>query len=161
MSGQPAVGARIIRAESIADLAAARALIEDYQRWLGLDLCFQGFDAEMRAFPGVYAPPRGRVLLGLHGAEAVGVVCLKDLGEGACEMKRLFVLPGAWGLGLGRALAEAIVAEARSIGYARMRLDTLERLGAAIALYRSLGFSEIAPYNDNPDPTVRYFERAL
>ena len=145
-----------------ADLAAARALILDYAGSLGFSLCFQNFDAEMAAFPGVYVPPSGALLLARHGGRPVGVVALRDLGDGACEMKRLHLDAAAPGLGLGRRLVEAIVAEARRLGYARMRLDTMPGPhDRAIALYRALGFRDIAPYGGPGIDGLVYLELDL
>ena len=127
-----------------------------------VDLCFQGFERELAELPGAYAPPEGRLLIARVGGDVVGCVGLRPLEPGICEMKRLWVEPGFGGRGIGRALAESIVAAAREIGYERMRLDTLpERMPAAQHLYRSLGFREIPPYYDNPLPGVTMLELAL
>ena len=151
------MAALIGEARGPADIAGCRVLFEEYQRGLGVDLCFQDFARELATLPGDYAPPRGRLLIARDGAEPVGCVALRPLGAVECEMKRMYVRPSHRGSGLGRALAERIVAEARSIGYRRIKLDTLPRLAAAIALYESMGFAEAARYNDNPVEGVRYF----
>jgi ribosomal protein S18 acetylase RimI-like enzyme len=144
------------------DLAQTRRLFRAYADWLGVDLCFQGFKRELAELPGCYAPPSGRLLIARVGGDVVGCVGLRPLEPGICEMKRLWVEPGFGGRGIGRALAESIVAAARDIGYGRMRLDTLpERMPAAQHLYRSLGFREIPPYYDNPLPGVTMLELAL
>jgi GNAT superfamily N-acetyltransferase len=145
-----------------ADIDAVRELFAEYERWLGVDLCFQGFADELRSLPGRYAPPRGRLLLARDavGADA-GVVAMWPLDEDTCEMKRLFVREPFRGQGLGRRLAEAIVETAVRVGYARMRLDTLERLTEAMMLYRSMGFCGIEPYYHNPLESVIYLEREL
>ena len=144
------------------DLAQIRRLFRSYADWLGVDLCFQGFEREVAELPGCYAPPSGRLLIARVGGDVVGCVGLRPLEPGICEMKRLWVEPGFGGRGIGRALAESIVAAAREIGYERMRLDTLpERMPAAQHLYRSLGFREIPPYYDNPLPGVTMLELAL
>jgi putative acetyltransferase len=144
------------------DLAQTRRLFRAYADWLGVDLCFQGFERELAELPGCYAPPSGRLLIARVGGDVVGCVGLRPLEPGVCEMKRLWVEPGFGGRGIGRALAESIVAAARDIGYGRMRLDTLpERMPAAQHLYRSLGFREIPPYYDNPLPGVTMLELAL
>jgi len=109
------------------------------------------FDAELNSLPGVFAPPKGRLLLATHDGKPAGCVALRDLGDGACEMKRMFVYAQYHGQGVGRALVEAIIEEARQIGYARMRLDTGARQIEAQTLYRSAGFRTIAPYYDLPD----------
>jgi ribosomal protein S18 acetylase RimI-like enzyme len=144
------------------DLAAARRLFLSYVGWLAVDLSYQNFDHELATLPGGYAPPTGRLLLAKAAGEAVGCVALRPLEPGICEMKRLWVEPGFAGHGIGRALAERIIAEARAIGYRRMRLDTMpERMPAAHHLYQSLGFVEIPPYYDNPVPNVVMLELAL
>ena len=150
------------RGQTPEDLAQIRRLFRSYADWLGVDLCFQGFERELAELPGCYAPPSGRLLIARVGGDVVGCVGLRPLEPGICEMKRLWVEPGFGGRGIGRALAESIVAAAREIGYERMRLDTLpERMPAAQHLYRSLGFREIPPYYDNPLPGVTMLELAL
>ena len=153
---------RIREAVSVSDIADMRALFIEYQRWLGQDLTFQNFSAELASLPGDYAPPLGRMLLARHvdGTPVAGVA-MKPLSAGTCEMKRLFVRRPWRGLGLGRTLAEAVVDAGRSAGYGRMRLDTFSKLSAAKELYRSLGFREIAPYYDNPLDGVIYMKKAL
>jgi GNAT superfamily N-acetyltransferase len=133
----------------------------EYADFLGVDLCFQRFQQEVDGLPGDYASPDGQLLLAIDDDRAVGCVAIRKLGEGVCEMKRLFVQPGYRGKGLGRQLAEAIIAEARRIGYGKMRLDTLASLKEAVGLYRSLGFIEIPPYRCNPLPNVVFMELLL
>ncbi|HEY4274868.1 MAG TPA: GNAT family N-acetyltransferase [Rhizomicrobium sp.] len=144
------------------DLAATKLLFEAYAASLGIDLSYQNFLDEMAAMPGKYAPPKGELLLarGADGA-ALGCVGLRALDDGACEMKRLYVTPEGRGLGLGRALAQRVVAEARRIGYGEMRLDTLPRLKAAIALYDDMGFVRIPAYYDTPIPGTLFFALSL
>jgi len=144
-----------------ADVATARELFVEYQSGLGVDLCFQGFDREIATLPGDYAPPAGRLLLARVGEDAAGCVALRPFAPGVCEMKRLYVRPAFRGHQVGRLRAERIGAEARAIGYARMRLDTLPVMGRAIALYGSLGFRAIAPYRPNPVPGALFFELDL
>lgn len=136
-------------------LAPVRALFREYAGSLGVDLAFQGFEAELASLPGRYAPPAGRLLLAWSRGEALGCAALRPLEGGACEMKRLYVRPEARGQGLGRRLAEAIRAEARAAGYARICLDTLPGMGAA-ATYAALGFRPIAPYTFNPLPGAAF-----
>jgi ribosomal protein S18 acetylase RimI-like enzyme len=149
------------QAASPADVATARTLFEEYQRALGISLCFQNFDAELAGLPGAYAPPEGRLLLAFAGGEPAGCVALRKIGEEICEMKRLWVRPTFRGTGLGRRLAEALMAEARGIGYRAVRLDTLPPMRAAQALYESLGFSDIPPYNEHPIEGTRFMEATL
>jgi putative acetyltransferase len=146
------------------DIATVARLFREYQISLGVDLCFQGFEEELTTLPGHYAPPRGEILIAHTGRVAAGVIGLRPLAgdeDAACEMKRLYVRPAFRAAKLGRRLAEAVLAEARRIGYRRMVLDTLQEMAAAQALYRSLGFVEIPAYYENPLPGVRYFECKL
>ena len=143
------------------EIAAARVLFEEYAAWLGVDLCFQGFAAELDNLPGLYAPPRGRLLLAWADAGAAGCVALRPLGDSICEMKRLFVRPAFRGQGVGRMLAEEIVAGAKAIGYASMRLDTLPAMSAATSLYESLGFERIPAYYTTPLQDTIFMELKL
>jgi ribosomal protein S18 acetylase RimI-like enzyme len=154
--------AQAIEPATSADVDAVRALLLEYAEALGVDLCFQGFDRELAELPGEYAPPRGRLLVARdeHG-DAVGCVALRALSHDICEMKRLYVRPALRGAGLGRELALAVVEEARGLGYARMRLDTLPSMSAAARLYESLGFLDIEPYYENPVAGARYLELEL
>ena len=143
------------------DLRTVRALLREYETELGIDLCFQGFEQELASLPGDYAPPRGVLLVAEVEGAAAGCVALHPLDAGTCEMKRLYARPAFRGRGVGRALAEGVIAEARRIGYGRMRLDTLPVMTEAQALYLRLGFVEIAPYRENPVPGARYMELSL
>ncbi|WP_103021045.1 GNAT family N-acetyltransferase [Salinibacter altiplanensis] len=150
------------RAETEADLDAARRLFRAYVDGLDFDLDFQEFEAEMDALPGPYAPPDGAILLADVPERPVGVVAVQPLDEeGVCEMKRLYVRPAHRGQGLGRRLASAIMENARTLGYDTMRLDTVASMTAARRLYRSLGFEERDAYYHNPLPEAVYMERAL
>ena len=143
----------IRRAEFPSDLADVRALFEEYARWIGVDLTFQNFEQELATLPGRYAPPRGCVLLATVDGRPAGCVAMRPLeSAGDCEMKRLFVADAFRGRGLGRELAEALLAEARRAGYRRLLLDTLAHMTSARALYRALGFAEVEPYCFNPLP---------
>jgi putative acetyltransferase len=148
-------------ADGSADFAAARALFEEYQRSLGFSLCFQNFDAELAGLPGAYAPPEGRLLLAFADDAPAGCIALRKIEEEICEMKRLWVRPAFRGTGLGRRLVEDVLREARGIGYRRIRLDTLPSMTAAQALYLSLGFTDIPPYNDHPIEGTRFMEAPL
>ena len=152
----------IIRAHSADHIERARELFREYEAWLEVDLCFQNFEKELAELPGKYAPPDGRLLLAVENGKIAGCVALRKIGNGICEIKRLFLRPQFRGKGLGRQLAEQIISEAKQIGYERMRLDTLPpKMNDAIALYRSLGFKEIEPYYNNPVPGAKFMELDL
>jgi ribosomal protein S18 acetylase RimI-like enzyme len=153
--------ARIEPVNGEGDLAEIRALFREYADALGVDLGFQGFEAELAGLPGDYAPPRGRLLIACEGTRVVGCAALRPLGPDVCEAKRLYVRPEARGTGLGRQLTDTLIAEARAIGYWRLRLDTLPGMTQAIALYRSLGFRVIAPYRYNPVEGTLFLEKDL
>ena len=138
-----------------------RTLLRSYAGSLSFELDFQDFDRELAELPGRYAPPRGALLVAQSDGVVLGCVALRPLAGDTCEMKRLFVHPTARGAGLGRGLAKAIVAEARRIGYARMRLDTTPGMEPAQALYGELGFVNTAPYTHNPVPGTRFLELEL
>jgi len=156
------VGLTIFQAESAAQLAAARELFREYALSLNFSLCFQNFDRELAELPGDYSPPEGRLLLAEFRGDTAGCVALHQWKPGICEMKRLYLRPRFRGQGLGRVLAETVIAEARKIGYQRMRLDTVESVMAdAVAMYRRLGFRPIRPYRENPMPGTLYLELEL
>ena len=142
---------KIFQAESAEQIAWARELFLEYAQSLGFSLCFQGFDEELAHLPGEYAPPAGRLLLIEYEEQLAGCAALHKLGPEICEMKRLYLRPAFRGKGLGYTLAENLISEARRIGYRCMRLDSVEPIMKdAVALYRQLGFKEIAPYRRNP-----------
>jgi len=146
-----------------ADLADAARLFRAYAAALPIDLGYQGFEEELAALPGKYAPPAGGLLLARTPAgEAIGCVAFRPIaGDCICEMKRLFVSPEARGLGLGRALIDAILQAARAAGYREMRLDTLPTMQGALALYAQAGFGPIAAYYPTPIEGTIFLGRAL
>lgn len=152
---------QIIPTHTAAHLATIRELFQEYAAGMGADLNFQGFAEELTTLPGKYAPPKGRLLLASDGTRPAGCVALRPLEAGVCEMKRLFVRVEFRGKGVGRKLAEAIIAEARTLNYQAMRLDTLKTMRPAMALYQSLGFVKIPAYYPNPLDGVVYFERKM
>jgi ribosomal protein S18 acetylase RimI-like enzyme len=155
-------GLSLFQAESASRIAQARELFLEYARSLGFSLCFQSFDRELAELPGEYAPPGGRLLLAEYEAQLAGCVALHKLEEGVCEMKRLYLRPQFRGKGWGCALVDRILCEARAIGYLKIRLDTVEPvMKDAVALYRKLGFKEVAPYRANPIPGAMYMELEL
>ena len=162
----------IRRAISVQDIEHVRVLMRNYARWTEIDLCFQNFEVELAALPGKYSAPEGGLWLAdLAGSTSlagsllrtpVGVVAVRVLTDSACELKRLWVQPEAKGTGLGRELARTAIEFARDGGYTEMKLDTLKnRMPAAIALYRSLGFVDAEPYTHNPEPDVLFMTLKL
>lgn len=144
------------------DLEDIARLFKAYAAYIGVDLSYQDFASELATLPGKYAPPKGQLLIARDAhRDAIGCVALRPLQERICEMKRLFVAPDGRGLGLGRALAHAIVDEAKRLGYAEIRLDTLPSMRAAIGLYEALGFIAIDAYYDGALPGTIFMSRTL
>jgi len=151
----------IIPAVTDQQIEIIRDIFREYEEFLGFDLCFQDFENELASLPGIYAHPQGRLYLAEYDHKLAGCIALKKIDEGICEMKRLYVRSEFRGLKLGRKLSEMLVAEARVIGYKKMRLDTLKRLKAALSLYQSMGFTETTPYVHNPHDDVVFMELEL
>lgn len=152
----------IFQAETANHLENARQLFREYEVWLGLDLCFQGFEDELRDLPGRYSGPDGRLFLALVDENLAGCIALRKLEDNICEMKRLYVRKDFRGLGIGKSLIEKLIADARTIRYSKMRLDTYPpKMGKAVSLYESHGFSVIQPYYDNPHESVLFMELDL
>jgi len=145
------------RIERAADMRLVREMLEEYGRATNVDLSFQDFDRELATLPYEYDP----ILVAWSDDAAAGCVALRRIDDATCEMKRLYVRPAFRGKAIGRALALAIIKEAESHGFARMRLDTLPSMHEAIAMYESLGFRDIAPYRINPIAGTRYLELPL
>lgn len=160
MSEADASPVTITPAEGPDDIAVVRTLFREYARELNVSLCFQGFEEELAGLPGKYAPPDGALLLARVGGAVAGVVGLRVLGDGVCEMKRLYVRPEFRGTGAGRLLAERIVAIGRDGGFRVMRLDTLDKLATARAMYERMGFRQIDAYYHNPLDGVLYYEKS-
>ncbi|MBN1581634.1 MAG: GNAT family N-acetyltransferase [Anaerolineae bacterium] len=157
MSTEP----RLVLVQTNAEIEIVRQLFEEYAASLGFDLGFQNFGSELANLPGDYAPPDGCLLLATNKDKPAGCVALRKLENQICEMKRLYVKPGCRGLGIGKALAQAIIVQAKEIGYTAMRLDTVPSMHRAQQLYESLGFAEIEPYRYNPIPSTRFMELNL
>jgi putative acetyltransferase len=143
------------------DFSRAKALFEEYASSLDFPLDFQNFEEELAGLPGSYAPPEGCLLLALHRDQVAGCVALRKIDRDICEMKRLFVRISFRDMGIGKALAESVIQEAKKKGYTRMRLDTVPSMKEARALYESLGFREIPPYRHNPVPGAVFLELKL
>jgi putative acetyltransferase len=150
---------QVTSAESI---EAARTLFREYEMWLGMDLCFQDFERELQELPGKYAPPDGRLYIVTLDEVPSGCIALRKVDDDICEMKRLYLSENTRGLGIGNELIELLIADARIIGYKKMRLDTYPpKMGKAVKLYESHGFCAIPKYYDNPHDGVLFMELVL
>ncbi|MHC4159619.1 MAG: GNAT family N-acetyltransferase [Planctomycetota bacterium] len=152
---------KIYPVKTAKDLEIVKELFIEYADSLGFDLCFQNFEEELHNLPGEYAAPEGCLLLAKYQDQPAGCVALRKLSDDICEGKRLYVRPQFRGLKIGRRLAEAIIAEARRIGYSSIRGDTVPSMQTAQALYASLGFREIEPYCRNPVEGAKFLELKL
>jgi putative acetyltransferase len=152
---------QIRSAQNQQDIESIRVLFQEYEKAIGVDLCFQGFAEELAGLPGRYSSPEGALLLAFVDSQLAGCVALRWFDYNTCEMKRLYVRPDFRGLGLGRKLALVVIDEATQIGYTKMRLDTLPSMVEAIAMYKTLGFAEIEPYRFNQVNGAIYMERGL
>ena len=156
---------RLVVADTPPLIDAARQIFREYASSLQIDLCFQNFEAELEGLPGEYGAPHGQLLLALVDGELAACGAMRGLRgvdyANACEMKRLFVRPAFRCFGLGRALAQSLLDEARRAGYSAMLLDTLDDMEAARGLYATLGFEEIPPYYFNPIPGAHYLKADL
>lgn len=152
----------LITPATLAEYEATRQIFQEYAQQLGVNLCFQNFDDELASLPGVYAEPKGALLLAMVDGQLAGCCALCPLDTvdypNASEMKRLYVRNSYRRLGLGRQLAEAILDAARVAGYHHVLLDTLSEMESARALYEDLNFEEIAPYHHNPIAGAHYLK---
>jgi ribosomal protein S18 acetylase RimI-like enzyme len=158
----PAPDIQLLPPDSPAALDATRVLFREYADALGIDLCFQNFDAELAGLPGEYAAPQGGLLLAWVDGELAGCGAFRPLPDtdyaNACEMKRLYVRRAFRRFGLGRLLAQALIDGAMQAGYSAMLLDTLDDMEAARGLYATLGFEDVPPYYYNPIPGAHYLK---
>jgi len=152
---------KIVEVNTKESVENAKELILEYAQSLEFDLGFQDFDKEMENFPEQYALPRGCLYIALDANQPIGCVALRDLGQGICEMKRLYVKPYFRGQKTGKLLAEVVIKAARDMGYDYMRLDTVPSMKHANMLYSALGFKQIAPYRFNPIEGATFFELNL
>jgi putative acetyltransferase len=153
--------AKILPAKTGEEIRQIGLLLEEYAASLDFDLGFQNFKEELAHLPGDYAPPEGCLLLAWRDGRIAGCVALRKISARGCEMKRLYVRPRFRSLGIGKALARAIIEEAGKIGYTLMRLDTVPAMKRARTLYESFGFKIIPAYRDNPVPGAEFLELKL
>lgn len=146
---------------SLEELEEVKKIFIEYAAFLQVDLCFQDFEKELQTLHQVYLPPLGCIILAKEDNQVLGCIALKPIGEGVCEMKRLYVRPAARGKGLGNQLVEELIDFAQKVGYKTMKLDTISSLKEAIKLYRSKGFVETNAYVYNPLSDVYYFQLTL
>jgi putative acetyltransferase len=152
---------RVVDGHDEASVPVVRELFREYAAWLGVDLWFQEFEAEVATLPGKYAPPAGAILLLYADGALAGCVAMRLLAPTICEMKRLWVRQSFRDRGFGKILVKAIIERARAAGYARLCLDTLPEMKAALRLYHALGFHEVPAYYYNPLPGTVYLEKVL
>ncbi len=143
------------------DLEHVRILFREYADWLGIDLCFQGFEEELSSLPGAYAPPSGALFLVMDENNPVGCVAIRRIDHCTAELKRLYVKPELRDKGLGKSLSMRAIDVAEALGYDSIKLDTLGRMEQAVELYKYLGFEEIGPYYNNPEPDAVFMEKKL
>ena len=137
-------------------------LFREYEKWLNISLCFQGFEEEVNTLPGKYARPEGRLYIVKSDDKYCGCIALRKTEAGICEMKRLYLTKDTRGKGLGRKLVSKIIQDAKETGYIKMRLDTIkEKMPNAVELYKKFGFVEIEPYYNNPNPHTLFMELDL
>ena len=148
----------IAAAQVPGDIEDVRALFLEYANWLGEDLCFQGFEAELAGLPGDYTGERGALFVARNGRDAAGCIALRPFDADTGEIKRLYVRPPFRGSGLGKRLALRALDSARQAGYRRLVLDTLDRMISAVRLYENPGFRQIPAYYVNPIEGALYFE---
>ncbi|MHB9005037.1 MAG: GNAT family N-acetyltransferase [Coriobacteriia bacterium] len=154
--------ATIIYREAVpGDMEGVGLLIREYVASMGLDLSFQGLEEELKTLPGKYAQPQGALIVAEVDGALCGCVALRKIGDGVCEMKRLFVKDAYKGKGIGKELVRRIIEEGRVKGYHTMRLDTLSTMKSALKLYGAFGFRETEAYVYNPIEGAIYLEKPL
>jgi len=152
----------ILPANNAELLTEVQRLFLEYEKWLNVDLCFQGFEEEVNSLPGKYSPPDGRLYIAKDNSSYIGCIALRKIEDGICEMKRLYLTEAARGKGIGYKMIELIIQDAKDIGYKVMRLDTIkEKMPKAVSLYELYGFKETKPYYHNPNPHTLFMELDL
>lgn len=142
---------------TVKDMLNVRKLFREYQEWLGIDLCFQGFEDELATLPGSYGPPMGVILIAVEDREVIGCVGIRPRLENEAELKRLYVQPIHQGRSIGKRLFHAAMSQAKRIGYASIVLDTLPTMHRAKSLYVGYGFKKIPAYYGNPEEGAEYY----
>ncbi len=150
-----------VQAKTTEQFEDARKLFMEYAETLDCSPCLQSIEKELERLPNEYGPPDGRLLLAVHKGKAAGCVAFRKIGDGLCEMRRMYLRPEFRGRKIGKGLAAALLDEARNAGYSRIRLYTLPSMKEAIMLYHSLGFKDIAPYGEHSIPEAFYMELKL
>ncbi len=139
-----------------------RSLFIEYQKWLGIDLCFQNFEAELVNLPGEYSEPKGSIFVVEESKSVfVGCLALRPYSNEVAEIKRLYIQPSSQGRGYGMLLLERALDMAKAAGYKKVILDTLPTMERARNLYRVFGFTQIGAYYNNPLDDVEYYEKVL
>ncbi|MEZ4774046.1 MAG: GNAT family N-acetyltransferase [Bacteroidia bacterium] len=142
-------------------IAQIRELFAEYAVLRNHDAALGNFQYELTHLPGKYAPPSGCVLLATLDFQPAGCIAYQPVGEGICEMKRMFVRPSFRRQGIGSKLIVTLQEYAVQQGYHTMRLDTHPWMKDAHKRYISMGFYEIPRYNENPTPGIRFFEKII
>ena len=152
----------MIRIPAQNEMDKIRSLFIEYQKWLGIDLCFQNFEAELVNLPGEYSEPKGSIFVVEESKSVfVGCIALRPYSNEVAEIKRLYIQPSSQGRGYGMLLLERALDMAKAAGYKKVILDTLPTMERARNLYRVFGFTQIGAYYNNPLDDVEYYEKVL
>ncbi len=152
----------IIEVNSIELIEETKKLFREYEKWLNVSLCFQGFEEEVNTLPGKYGSPEGKLYIVKSDNKFSGCIALRKLEDGICEMKRLYLQPELRGKGIGNELVSKIIHDAKDLGYKKMRLDTIkEKMPNAVRMYEKYGFVKTEKYYDNPNPHTLFMELDL
>ena len=150
------------KASTAEEYQLGQSLFSKYAEDIGIDLSFQGFEQELQQLEKQYGPPEGALfLIYADSDQPIGCFALRKLQLEICELKRMFLEKNYRGKGIGRQMMENALIEARNLGYNKIRLDSIQSMKSAIALYEAFGFREIGPYRHNPFDDAIYFEKVL